>query len=168
MSQLKINRGSIIHLRFNYQPNTIVDGNVPSYSIHPFESSSRPERLTDVNRDKFTDVEYQYAVECDNPTIQLMLSSSAITKITSIQGLQDKPSVSSVASGIKNETISGFLQSSSNWIGSSEKLNESSKQLAIVSSEKKIMDHLNITLQIRLYPLLIANQLTQLKPVLVR
>jgi hypothetical protein len=119
MSELNINPGSIIHLRFNFQSDTIINKNISSSQTNEVKINECCQEMSNVNNNRFKPIKYQCSAECDNKTVCLMFPSQAIDKITS-----------------QNKTINKHLKSSNNWIDSSTKINELKKQMDKLSIEK--------------------------------
>jgi hypothetical protein len=92
MSELKINRGSIIHLRFNRQHDTIVNGII----------SSQADRITINEKYDGRIAEHHCSVYCDNNTVHLMFPLQVIDSIIFTNNTtQDNNRISYLKSSLK-------------------------------------------------------------------
>jgi hypothetical protein len=126
MPELKINRGSIIYLRFTFQCDIIVSGNVSSQETNQFEISNSFNEPSGANQDNFTPTQYQYSAKCDNDTVHLMFSSPAMAKIMSSQQL--KQTDLKVGASSRNDTEISHLQSKLKSFNNWNKTDNSEKQ----------------------------------------
>jgi hypothetical protein len=123
MSELKINCGSIIHLRFNWQDDTIVNGSI----------SSHPNKIT-INESYEERSGYHCSVYCDNNTVHLMFPSNVIDSIISANN-------TTTLNNTRINYLWSYLKASNNWIDSSIKIN----QLIISDTDQLRMEDTHYT-----------------------
>ncbi|CAF1984908.1 unnamed protein product, partial [Rotaria magnacalcarata] len=138
MLDLGINPGSIIQLKFNIQPDTIVDGDIGSSQINEAQLSDRYQKVSDINKDKFAIINYECEARLDNNTIILMFPVEAINVIKSVQ--QAKQTIenkkSTTISIGNNDFMIDNLKSSCNWMKISTKINELNDQIDKLNIKK--------------------------------
>lgn len=132
MSELKISRGSVIHLRFNYQSDTIINGSVSSDRNNEFRTTESYHSILETLKNKDTPVKYVSSIECDNGTVQLKFPLEAIKKMLS----KGKPICSDVIPKNISSIIVSYFTPSSNWINSSVPSGQLEKQMNTLSLTK--------------------------------
>ncbi|CAF2441872.1 unnamed protein product [Rotaria sp. Silwood2] len=143
MSKLKINHGSIIQLKFTFQPDTIIDDTISSFQNNKIEINDYCRNVLDINENKFAVTKYQCSVEFDNNAVNLMFPTEAIDVIISFgQSKQKVDNDKSKAIAIHQTNLGIIylrlnLKSSSNWMHASAKINELKKQINKLSIEKR-------------------------------
>ncbi|CAF1312144.1 unnamed protein product [Rotaria sp. Silwood1] len=142
MLELGINPGSIIQLKFNIQPDTIVHGNLFVSQVNDTKITDHCQNISGIKTNKFAITQYELSAEFDNNAVNLMFPTKAINVLKSAEELKQKSNKDKSKASIISEKhpvmnyLRSNLKSSSNWIHSSTKINESIQQIEKLNIEK--------------------------------
>ncbi|CAF4334639.1 unnamed protein product, partial [Didymodactylos carnosus] len=118
MSELEVDRGSVIQLRFNTQSETISNEKTSSFQMNEVEIKECYQKASGIDKSKFSSENYQYSAEFDNNTVCLMFPAKAIDLIISINELKQKSDNVNVKTIVaKDNTIRSYLKSNHQVIG---------------------------------------------------